>query len=640
MTSKKKNKCIDNKKKENGKHLLHDKSFLTLSTSDSKDTKDLLISSQSILLLSSYDKISETLRDVDCNSKKENKLTLKPTTDTLDVDENSNSNKTIVSTCDFNDSLDLNLYKNIDNRDSYLLNNKSLNLNDKLIKEDSDYVYNNNSCKINSNVTANEVENGISKKDKDKKNWYSKFKSHLLFEKKNKNSVKICNLNYKLSELNSKFDEINNENLKSDINKQSEGNNNKMNVTVNNNEIVSNYINNSGTNNECENNADEYFENNKNCTNSINYLVDKEISKYLLSKFKFFLKNYKIYNDKTHSLGKDGDNITSDNVKKTQLPKSKVVRNRSSRVDISNNKNVEINKYITKNESLNQTNTNIDNQDKESIIFDDEYIKITGVNMVAPFLEPQRKEYYGKKTLVLDLDETLIHSSFQPIRNPSFIINIEIEGEYHDVYVLKRPGVDKFLDVVTSLFEVVIFTASLSKYANPLLNRLDPLFKCPYRLFRENCTVDGNSYIKDLSKLGRPLKDIIIIDNSPISYILQPENAIPITSWFNDENDKQLYELIPLLEFIAERHPTISTSFGSLSDFGFDVYTKEQKELIEFNTNNVYSDNKCLDQEITTSFSIICLNGMDDTYNCNNNNNEKNKKNSIYVESSFYNKMT
>ncbi|EEA08485.1 NLI interacting factor-like phosphatase family protein [Cryptosporidium muris RN66] len=164
-----------------------------------------------------------------------------------------------------------------------------------------------------------------------------------------------------------------------------------------------------------------------------------------------------------------------------------------------------------------------------------------------PYLEPQKPEYFGRKTLVLDLDETLVHSSFQPIRAASFVISVEIEYEMYNVYVLKRPGVDKFLEVVSSLYEVVIFTASLSKYANPLLDKLDPRGLCPYRLFRENCTVEGNSFIKDLSKLGRNLEDVIIIDNSPISYLFQPENAIPITSWFNDKNDTELYDLLPLL---------------------------------------------------------------------------------------------
>lgn len=48
--------------------------------------------------------------------------------------------------------------------------------------------------------------------------------------------------------------------------------------------------------------------------------------------------------------------------------------------------------------------------------------------------------------------------------------------------------------------------------------------------------------------LGRELRSTLIIDNSPYSYIFQPDNAIPITSWFNDQNDRQLYEILPLLD--------------------------------------------------------------------------------------------
>lgn len=76
----------------------------------------------------------------------------------------------------------------------------------------------------------------------------------------------------------------------------------------------------------------------------------------------------------------------------------------------------------------------------------------------------------GKVTLVLDLDETLVHSSFRPIPNPDFVIPVEIEGKVVDVYVLKRPHMDHFMAEVGSRFEVVVFTASLSKYAGtPLL---------------------------------------------------------------------------------------------------------------------------------------------------------------------------
>jgi len=163
-------------------------------------------------------------------------------------------------------------------------------------------------------------------------------------------------------------------------------------------------------------------------------------------------------------------------------------------------------------------------------------------------LAPLPPEDVNKKTLVLDLDETLVHSSFKPIPDPDFVMSIELENVIHKVYVRKRPGVDNFLRVVGEKFEVVVFTASLAKYADPLLDILDRGRLVKKRLFREACVQHYGNYVKDLSHLGRPLTNVIIIDNSPFSYMFQPDNAIPITSWFNDKADRQLYDLLPFLE--------------------------------------------------------------------------------------------
>jgi RNA polymerase II subunit A small phosphatase-like protein len=52
---------------------------------------------------------------------------------------------------------------------------------------------------------------------------------------------------------------------------------------------------------------------------------------------------------------------------------------------------------------------------------------------------------------------------------------------------------------------------------------------------------------QDLSQLGRPISDTIILDNSPASYIFHPHNAVPVSSWFNDPHDAELTDLIPFL---------------------------------------------------------------------------------------------
>lgn len=154
----------------------------------------------------------------------------------------------------------------------------------------------------------------------------------------------------------------------------------------------------------------------------------------------------------------------------------------------------------------------------------------------------------ARKCLVLDLDETLVHSSFKMVPNADFIVPVEIEGIVHNVYVIKRPGVDEFMRLMGRMYEIVVFTASLNKYADPVIDILDIHHVVSHRLFRESCYNHHGSFVKDLSQLGRPLHDTIILDNSPASYIFHPTNAVPVSSWFNDPHDTELTDLCPFLE--------------------------------------------------------------------------------------------
>lgn len=98
----------------------------------------------------------------------------------------------------------------------------------------------------------------------------------------------------------------------------------------------------------------------------------------------------------------------------------------------------------------------------------------------------------GRKTLLLDVDETLVHSSFTPPEHADIVLPIDIEGRTCNIYVQVRPGCCDFIVEVGKYFEVVIFTASLSKYAIPLMDILDPERVAPQRLFREHCTYFNN----------------------------------------------------------------------------------------------------------------------------------------------------
>ncbi|KAH8379757.1 hypothetical protein KR009_006982 [Drosophila setifemur] len=169
------------------------------------------------------------------------------------------------------------------------------------------------------------------------------------------------------------------------------------------------------------------------------------------------------------------------------------------------------------------------------------------------YLLPQvRLTDMHRKCMVIDLDETLVHSSFKPIPNADFIVPVEIDGTVHQVYVLKRPHVDEFLQKMGELYECVLFTASLAKYADPVADLLDKWNVFRARLFRESCVYYRGNYIKDLNRLGRDLQKIVIVDNSPASYIFHPDNAVPVKSWFDDVTDCELRELIPLFEKLSK----------------------------------------------------------------------------------------
>jgi len=167
-------------------------------------------------------------------------------------------------------------------------------------------------------------------------------------------------------------------------------------------------------------------------------------------------------------------------------------------------------------------------------------------------LEPQLPQHKGKKVLVLDLDETLVHSTFEPVENPDLVLPVRIQGMTYRINVIKRPGAEEFLARVKGLFEVVVFTASLAEYAEPLVQILDPTNSVSSLLYRQHCTPLNGIYVKDLSLLGRDMKDIILVDNSPNSFLFQPENAYHIKNFFDDKTDRELMRLAEFLDNIMK----------------------------------------------------------------------------------------
>ncbi|KAH7568718.1 hypothetical protein ACOSP7_011746 [Xanthoceras sorbifolium] len=181
----------------------------------------------------------------------------------------------------------------------------------------------------------------------------------------------------------------------------------------------------------------------------------------------------------------------------------------------------------------------------------------SGVHFLAPKALFFEKESYAlprlispdKRTIFLDLDETLIHSKPDPPpKRFDFIVRPRIDGEMMNFYVLKRPGVDAFLESISEKYEVVVFTAGLKEYASLVLDRLDKKGLISHRLYRDSCKQFDGKFVKDLSEVGRDLKKAVIVDDNPNAYHFQPENAIPVKPFTGDNCDVELLKLIDFFQ--------------------------------------------------------------------------------------------
>ena len=193
-----------------------------------------------------------------------------------------------------------------------------------------------------------------------------------------------------------------------------------------------------------------------------------------------------------------------------------------------------------------------------------------------------------KKILLIDLDETLIHSDFnleylndKKVKYDTIIkfkdTESDFEENYEDYYDMRRKklkhelfneekeykvgvfirkGAKEFLTEVSKYFVVGIFTASVKAYADAVIEYLDPNNNLiQFRLYRDNCiNVNDKIFVKDLRIIkGVDIKDIILLDNSIYSFSAQINNGILVNSFFNDKNDIELYNVLGyLLNFLVK----------------------------------------------------------------------------------------
>jgi len=136
--------------------------------------------------------------------------------------------------------------------------------------------------------------------------------------------------------------------------------------------------------------------------------------------------------------------------------------------------------------------------------------------------------------------------------------------------------------------------------ADPVLDLLDIHNVVDFRLFREHCTCRSDVYVKDMSIMGRPIESIFIIDNSPHAYSLQPENAIPCMSWFDDYDDNELLEFIPVLLKIGS--PSVENVIEELRRLHLNGC---EKSVSRYSTSSEISSDETPSEETEESDEIM-----------------------------------
>ncbi|KAM3619840.1 uncharacterized protein V6R79_014424 [Siganus canaliculatus] len=165
---------------------------------------------------------------------------------------------------------------------------------------------------------------------------------------------------------------------------------------------------------------------------------------------------------------------------------------------------------------------------------------------------PPKTRSTPEATLVVDLEETLMFSSLNVIDEAEFTFYTAFQDHQYKAYMVLRPYVKEFLQSMSKIYELFVYTCAKKDYADKILNILDPqrkLFR--HRLYQDDCACVLGHYIKDLSVLGRDLAKTVVLDNAPHTYPYHLMNTIPIKSWSGESQDRELQKLIPSMEKLS-----------------------------------------------------------------------------------------
>ena len=159
-------------------------------------------------------------------------------------------------------------------------------------------------------------------------------------------------------------------------------------------------------------------------------------------------------------------------------------------------------KKNNKSKSMNKSKKKVEEKKvEEKVIVNDPFIA-----------EPMAKEF----CLVLDIDETISHTMKLSFGN----------------YFLLRPGVIHLIRKLYHFYEIDIFTAAIKRYADNIVNKLDPNnIYINYRFYRDHCIYEGTKYVKKLVRIGRELEKIVFVDNIKYNAKYNMENLYHVSSW-------------------------------------------------------------------------------------------------------------
>ena len=281
--------------------------------------------------------------------------------------------------------------------------------------------------------------------------------------------------------------------------------------------------------------------------NNMTNLYQNKINKIIYEKlndFKLYQNNNLMRIDELITKIKENNKDIENKIKLIINKKNHMLYNAYNKLNISNIEEF-INlclKILGLNENeINELNKELDNEDNTDII--------KSVNV--PFLSPIEKKDNYILTIVLDLDKTLIYCDDEEDENYEEEEDEEKEEEVKNEIIL-RPGLYEFLDSLMKLkCELIIFTSSKKQKADEYINKIEKNKKYFNKiLYRDYCTLIGAAYVKDISKLGRDLSKTIIIDNDLGCFYLQQENGILIKSFNGEKDDKNLFNLLNILQKI------------------------------------------------------------------------------------------